>query len=190
MTSSRIVATVLVLALAACSPTKPPPAPSAVQQPDAVVAMGTRLFISSLASDGLKVVNIDRASSEYGSFLPAPNPVFSLDIPTVRRPTLLAPSAGSGVRQLVVSGSSLDSQLRFVDTAALTAIGAPVALPGRPLQLAVGPDGTTLYVLVAGADDGSTVPQVVTVTPTAAVLDPQGTVAAGATVATVTARSR
>ena len=103
MTSSRLVVAVAVLALTACSQQKPPPAPSAVQEPDAVVAVGTRLFISSLASDGLKVVNIDCASSEYGTFPPAPNPVFSLDIPTVRRPTLLVALRGLGVRQMVVS---------------------------------------------------------------------------------------
>ncbi len=190
MNRPRRLALALVLPVlllgAGCAQSAKPAPPSSVKQPSAVVTLGGHLFVASLSSDGLQVVDIVRGSTDYDTFLRAPNPMFPLVIPTLRRPTTLAKIDQTGDRPLVISGSSLDSQLRFVDGTALQAIGAPVPLPGRPLQLRIGADGTTIYALVAGADDGSTPPEVVTVTPTAAVLAPTGAVADTATVATVT----
>lgn len=183
----RLFLVALLATGTACAPPTRPAPPSAVQQPMSVVAAAKRLFVSSLTSDGLSVVDLDSSTTDYNSFLRAPNPMFALDIPTVRRPGALARIQVSGDRPLVISASSLDPQLRFVDANALVAVGAPVALPGRPVALSLGPDGTTVYALVTGADDGSTPPEVVTVVPTAALLDPHQVLSATATVAKVTA---
>ena len=44
------------------------------------------------------------------------------------------------------AASHLTNQLWFIDTATLTVVGSPLALPGEPFNIAVNPTGTYLYV--------------------------------------------
>ncbi|RMG14600.1 MAG: hypothetical protein D6729_13505, partial [Deltaproteobacteria bacterium] len=134
----------LVASLAACEkPPELPTAPGNVGQPGALAIVGNRIFISSLSQNGLRVAELDPTDDE---FVPAPNPLFSLSIPTVRRPAEIA--AVAGARPLLASLSSVDEQLRFVDPEALVPLGRPVALPGRPVAAAFAAAGDRLFVVV------------------------------------------
>lgn len=186
MNRSLQLSVCLVLAAVVAGCTKPPNTskPGNVAKPAAAVVVKGRLFLATLAEDGLRAVDI--STSGTPSFVPAPNPMFGLEIPTVRWPTGLVGIDQDGVRPMVVSVSTLDDQLRVVDADALVALGAPVPLPGAPAAVCLGPDGQTIFVAVDTGDPSS--PGLVAeVDLTSDALDPSGTVGTSAAPATVTA---
>lgn len=137
----------VLVVLAACSGQTTLPLRGNLRQPADTLLVGDQLFISSLRQDALEVVQLSGGGTP-DAFVPAPNPVFPLQIPVVRRPSAMAAVSGTGVRPVVAVVSAVDPQLRLVDADALEPLGAPVALPGRPLTVVADPRGGGFWTVV------------------------------------------
>lgn len=124
----------LVLLAAGCSsPTTQLPADLA--SPQALAVSGNELFVASTNTDELRVLEL-QTDPTLRRFASAPNPIYVLSVPVVRRPIALAADTRDGATgPYVFVLSAVEQQLGIVDARNKKQVAA-VALPGVPLSLA------------------------------------------------------
>ena len=127
----RLLAMVL-LAAGCSSPTTQ--LPGDLASPQALVVSGDELFVASTNSDELRVLAL-QSDPTLRHFAPAPNPIYVLSVPVVRRPVALAADTRDGVTgPYVFVLSVVQQQLGIVDAKNKKQL-ATVVLPGAPLSL-------------------------------------------------------
>ncbi len=151
MKSSLVRTAFLLMALglssSACDNGESMPLSGNILQPEGSAIVGSRLFVASPVSNAIHVLDIGGEAA----FVRAPNPLAALEIPAVRRPSVVHGIAGDeddGRRGIAIVLSGIDDQARVLDADAMVPLGLPLALAGRPV--AVGhASGGTIFIAVA-----------------------------------------